>query len=138
MQFNKIRDFLEIPYDELEVLNLEAKKKAFDMVSVEEVQAHYINYLEKEKRIKAITICFSDIEGRFHTLDYDKKFFLKSLDNLTFDGSSVRGFSELHKSDLRILPDWHSFRWLPSDVFGPGKVLMFGFIVFLFCHNLHL
>jgi glutamine synthetase len=120
-----LREFLEISYDELESLNLEAKKKARERLPQEETQAHYSGYLEKEKRIKAVTLCFSDIEGRFHSLDYDKKYFLKSSDNLTFDGSSVRGFTEQHQSDLRLIPDWHTFRWLPADVFGPGKVLMF-------------
>jgi len=59
-------------------------------------------------------------------LDYDKKFLLKSADNLTFDGSSVRGFSRQQESDLRLAIDWPAFYWLPSDVFGPGKVLVFG------------
>lgn len=121
----KIRDFLEIPYDELEAMNLEAKKKALEKSPLEKVQAEYTQYLEKEKRLKAVTLCFSDIEGRFHCLDYDKKFFLRSQDNLTFDGSSVHGYAEISESDLRLFPDWYSFRWLPSDVFGPGKVLMF-------------
>jgi glutamine synthetase len=58
-------------------------------------------------------------------LDYDKKFFLESLDNLTFDGSSVKGFSELHESDLRLKIDWLSLRFVPADVFGPGKVIVF-------------
>jgi glutamine synthetase len=58
-------------------------------------------------------------------LDYDKKFMLKSLDNLTFDGSSIRGFSAQAESDLRLALDWSSLYYLPSDVFGPGKVLMF-------------
>jgi glutamine synthetase len=58
-------------------------------------------------------------------LDYDKKFLLKSGDNLTFDGSSVRGFSAQHESDLRLNIDWSAFYWLPADVFGPGKVLVF-------------
>ena len=61
-------------------------------------------------------------------LDYDKKFLIKSYDNLTFDGSSIRGFSVVKESDLRLAIDWGSFRWLPSDVFGPGKVLVFGLI----------
>lgn len=122
---SKIRDFLEIPYDELEILNLQAKRFALERTPIEKVQAEYCQYLEREKRIKAVTLCFSDIEGKFHSLDYDKKFFLKSLDNLTFDGSSVRGYAELASSDLRLMPDWYSFRWLPSDVFGTGKVLLF-------------
>lgn len=71
-------------------------------------------------------MCFSDIEGRFHMLDYDKKFMLGSADNLTFDGSSIRGFTAQSESDLRLSPDWTSMFWLPSDVFGPGKVIMFG------------
>ena len=58
-------------------------------------------------------------------LDYDKKFLLASLDNLTFDGSSIRGFSQQHESDLRLDIDWTSFRSLPSDVFGDGKVVVF-------------
>src|SRR5690606_8564729 len=84
-----------------------------------------VRYLTDERRIKAVTVCFTDLEGRLHMLDYDKKFLVKSQDNLTFDGSSVRGFSQLHESDLRLQIDWSAFYWLPSDVFGPGKVLVF-------------
>ena len=82
-----LRNFLEIPYDRLEELNLEAKKKRVSNLSDKDLKTHYLNYLKKEKRLKAVTIGFSDMEGRFHMLDYDKKFFLGSYDNLTFDGS---------------------------------------------------
>lgn len=44
---------------------------------------------------------------------------------MTFDGSSIRGFSEQRESDLRLKVDWASIKWLPSDVFGSGKVIMF-------------
>src|SRR6202042_1676056 len=60
-----------------------------------------------------------------HMLDYDKKFFLSSLDNLTFDGSSIKGLSELHESDLRLSTDWTSITFVPADIFGPGKVILF-------------
>ncbi|HXR65145.1 MAG TPA: glutamine synthetase beta-grasp domain-containing protein, partial [Ktedonobacteraceae bacterium] len=93
--------FLALPYDELEDLNLEAREKR-DTVSPEEQEQHYRKYLEGEKRIKAVTLCFSDLEGRFHMLDYDKKFLLASADNLTFDGSSIRGFTSQRESDLRL------------------------------------
>ena len=124
----ELRNFLEIPYDELEELNLEAKEKVARRTSEEELREYYLKYLHDEKRIKAVTVCFSDIEGRFHMLDYDKKFLLSSYDNLTFDGSSIRGFSVVRESDLRLHVDWGTFRWLPSDVFGPGKVIVFGLI----------
>ena len=72
---------------------------------------------------------FSDLEGRLHMLDYDKKFLLKSWDNLTFDGSSIRGFTAQRESDLRLGIDWGAFYWAPADVFGPGKVLVFGEVI---------
>src|SRR5689334_24383035 len=48
-----------------------------------------LKYLAGEKRLKAVTVCFADLEGRLHMLDYDKKFLLKSADNLT-DRKSTR------------------------------------------------
>src|ERR1051325_11175662 len=118
-----LRDFLEIPYDELEDRNLAAKQQRLDRVSPDKIQEERLKYLHDEKRIKAVTVCFTDLEGRFHMLDYDKKFLLGSVDNLTFDGSSIRGFSQQRESDLRLRVDWPAFYWLPADVFGPGKVL---------------
>ncbi len=121
-----LRDFLEIPYDRLEEMNLQAKADRLSRKAPEEIQEERMRYLQDEKRIKAVTVCFTDLEGRLHMLDYDKKFLLKSADNLTFDGSSIRGFSAQQESDLRLAIDWPAFYWLPSDVFGPGKVLVFG------------
>jgi glutamine synthetase len=120
--------FLALPYGELEELNVGAREKR-DTVPLEEQESEYRSYLEKEKRIRAVTLCFSDLEGRFHMLDYDKKFLLDSADNLTFDGSSIRGFTAQRESDLRIKPDWSSFFWLPADLFGSGKVIMFANIL---------
>ncbi|MEK6797667.1 MAG: glutamine synthetase family protein [Planctomycetota bacterium] len=125
-EINGLRNFLAIPYDELEEMNLEAKRQRLERVSAEIIEESRRKYLADEKRLKAVTVCFSDLEGRFHMLDYDKKFLLKSADNLTFDGSSIRGFSEISESDLRLKVDWPAFYWLPADVFGPGKVIVFG------------
>src|ERR1044071_7437198 len=121
-----LRDFLEIPYDELEDRNLAAKQQRLDRVSPDKIREERMKYLTDEKRIKAVTVCFTDLEGRFHMLDYDKKFLLGSADNLTFDGSSIRGFSRQQESDLRLGVDWGAFYWMPSDIFGAGKVLVFG------------
>jgi len=128
MSTPNLRDFLEIPYDELEEMNLEAKSERVSRVSIDKIREKRMKYLADEKRIKAVTVCFTDLEGRLHMLDYDKKFLLKSSDNLTFDGSSIRGFSAQSESDLRLGIDWPAFYWLPSDVFGPGKVLVFGMV----------
>jgi glutamine synthetase len=121
-----LRDFLTLPYGELEELNLRAKRQRSERVAPEKIQEERLKYLRDENRIKAVTVMFSDLEGRLHMLDYDKKFLLGSFDNLTFDGSSIRGFSAQRESDLRLALDWSAFYWAPGDIFGPGKVLVFG------------
>src|ERR1700719_100926 len=126
---NELRNFLALSYDELEELNLKAKEQRKNRIAAHKVQEERIKYLTDEKRIKAVTVLFSDLEGRLHMLDYDKKFLIKSWDNLTFDGSSIRGFTAQRESDLRLAMDWSAFYWGPSDVFGSGKVLVFGAVI---------
>src|SRR6195256_6444876 len=126
---NPLQDRLNLPYGELEDLNLMAKEQRKKRVPIDKIQEQRIKYLTDEKRIKAVTVLFSDLEGRLHMLDYDKKFLVKSWDNLTFDGSSIRGFTAQRESDLRLGIDWGAFYWAPSDVFGSGKVLVFGEVI---------
>lgn len=123
-----LRNFLEIPYDQLEEMNLEAKAKRLARVAPDTLREERMRYLNDQNGIKAVTVCFADLEGRLHMLDYDKKFLLKAADSLTFDGSSVSGFAVQSESDLRLAIDWSAFYWLPADVFGPGKVLLFGMV----------
>jgi glutamine synthetase len=126
---NEYRNFLALSYEELEELNLEAKKERSDRVAADTVREKRLKYLADEKRIKAVTVLFTDLEGRLHLLDYDKKFLLGSYENLTFDGSSIRGFTAQKESDLRLGIDWGAFYWVPADVFGNGKVLVFGNVI---------
>ncbi len=126
---NELREFLALSYGELEELNLKAKEQRKNRVAAHKVQEERLKYLSDEKRIKAVTVLFSDLEGRLHMLDYDKKFLIKSWDNLTFDGSSIRGFTAQRESDLRLAMDWGAFYWAPADVFGSGKVLVFGQVI---------
>jgi len=125
----ELRNFLAIPYDELEEMNLKAKQQRLDRVDPEKIREERLKYLTNEKRVKALTVMFSDLEGRLHMLDYDKKFLLKNYENLTFDGSSIRGFTAQRESDLRLGIDWSAFYWGPADVFGPGKILVFGEVI---------
>jgi len=126
MENTALRKFLEIPYDQLEEMNLEAKQQRLERVDRGTIEEARRKYLTDEKRVKAVTVCFSDLEGRFHMLDYDKKFLLRACNNLTFDGSSIRGFAQISESDLKLSIDWPAFYWLPADIFGPGKVVVFG------------
>ncbi|MCX6592075.1 MAG: glutamine synthetase family protein [Acidobacteria bacterium] len=126
---NDLRNFLALSYDELEELNLHAKEQRKNRVSIDTIREERIKYLTDEKRIKAVTVMFSDLEGRLHMLDYDKKFLINSYDNLTFDGSSIRGFTAQRESDLRLGMDWSAFYWGPADIFGTGKVMVFGEVI---------
>src|SRR5665213_793635 len=121
--------YLELPYGELEELNLRAKEQRTTRVPIDEIQEERLKYLTDEKRIKAVTLLFSDLEGRLHMLDYDKKWLVKSWDNMTFDGSSIRGFTAQKESDLRLNVDWSAFYWAPSDILGAGKVMVFGEVI---------
>jgi glutamine synthetase len=125
----EFRSFLELSYEELEELNLRAKEQRRNRVAADVLQEERLKYLADTPGIKAVTVLFSDLEGRLHMLDYDKKFLVKSFDNLTFDGSSIRGFTAQRESDLRLALDWSAFYWTPADVFGSGKVLVFGEVI---------
>src|ERR1700740_3680205 len=124
-----LRNFLALTYEELEDLNLKAKEQRKKRTPIQKIQEERLKYLIDEKRIQAVTVLFTDLEGRLHMLDYDKKFLINSYDNLTFDGSSIRGFTAQRESDLRLGIDWSAFYWAPADVFGPGKVLVFGEVI---------
>ncbi len=126
---SELRSFLELSYEELEDLNLMAKEQRKKRTPVDKLQEERVKYLTDQRHIKAVTVVFSDLEGRLHMLDYDKKFLVKSYDNLTFDGSSIRGFTAQRESDLRLAIDWSAFYWTPADVFGAGKVLVFGEVI---------
>jgi glutamine synthetase len=97
---HELQDFLCLPYTELEELNLHVKEQRLKRVPMHQIQEERLKYLTDEKRIKAVTLLFSDLEGRLHMLDYDKKFLINSWDNLTFDGSSIRAFTP-HRSPRR-------------------------------------
>ena len=56
-----LRDFLEIPYDRLEELNLEVKNARLSRAPVDQVREQRVKYLTDEKRIKAVTVCFTDL-----------------------------------------------------------------------------
>src|SRR5258708_40245139 len=110
---NELRNFLALTYDELEELNLQAKEQRRKRVALHKIQEERLKYLTDEKRIKAVTVLFSDLEGRLHMLDYAKKFLIKSWDSLPFDGSSSRGFTAQRQSDLRLGIEWAAFSCRP-------------------------
>src|SRR5947209_18962932 len=68
-----LRDFLEVPYDELEEMNLEAKEERLARRPADVVREQRMRYLNDEKRINAVTVCLTDLEGLLHMMAYDRK-----------------------------------------------------------------
>jgi len=123
------RNFLALPYGELEEKNLEAKADRANRVSADEIRDKRLKYLTDEKRIKAVTVLFSDLEGRLHLLDYDKKFLLGAHGNLT---STARRFAA-SRHRRRAICGWASTGALSTGFrptcSGNGKVLVFGNVI---------
>ena len=109
---NELRNFLTLPYGRLEELNLQIKDQRRKRVDPNKIREDRVKDLTDAHSVKAVTVLFSDLEGRLHMLDYDKKFIVKSWDNLTFDGSSIRGFTAQKESDLHAAQALDAFSQL--------------------------
>lgn len=81
-----------------------------------------------DSEVRAVTVCFSNVEGKIHLIDYSKDFLLDSHDNLTFDGSSIRGFTLQDESDLRLSIDWETLYFLPASI-DTNKAFVFASII---------
>ncbi|HZC69652.1 MAG TPA: type I glutamate--ammonia ligase [Jatrophihabitans sp.] len=61
----------------------------------------------RDEKVEFIDIRFTDLPGTQQHLNtparfVDEKFF---TDGIQFDGSSIRGFAQIHKSDMTLIPD---------------------------------
>ena len=70
--------FLEISYSELEERNLKLKREREQGKTSDEFGAELRNIIADDDGIKALTVCFSVLEGKLHMLDYNKKYVLES------------------------------------------------------------
>ncbi|MDO5671678.1 MAG: type I glutamate--ammonia ligase [Actinomycetaceae bacterium] len=67
-----------------------------------------VAYVE-ENDIKNIDVRFCDLPGIMQHFTIPARALGDALDNgLMFDGSSIRGFTEIHESDMKLLPDLSS------------------------------
>ncbi len=55
---SSLRDFLEIPYEQLEELNLAAKAQRAARTPIDTLREERLKYLTDEKGIKAVTVAF--------------------------------------------------------------------------------
>ena len=65
-----------------------------------------LSYL-KDNDVKFVDVRFCDLPGTMQHFNVPSEFFDESAftEGLAFDGSSIRGFQQIHESDMMLLPD---------------------------------
>ncbi|WP_182049084.1 type I glutamate--ammonia ligase [Changpingibacter yushuensis] len=82
----------------------------------------------KEEGVKFIDVRFCDLPGVMQHFTIPVKAFKDDVftDGLMFDGSSIRGFTAIHESDMKLVPDVTSAF---VDPFRPEKTLVMNFSI---------
>ena len=73
---------------------------------------------------------FSDLEGKLAHAGLRQEVPHQELGQSNFRRLiDSRLYTRQRESDLRLGIDWAAFYWAPADVFGSGKVLVFGEVI---------
>lgn len=76
----------------------------------------------KEQEVKFLRLQFSDIMGHTKNVEVPASQFEKALDGeITFDGSSIEGFTRIEESDMLLRPDYNTFLIFPEALEGSGR-----------------
>ena len=86
-----------------------------------------LSYIESEN-VAMVDVRFCDLPGVMQHFTVPAGSFTADVfaDGLGFDGSSIRGFQEIHESDMLLLPDPTSAR---IDPFRAAKTLILNFFI---------
>lgn len=117
---------LKLPNSILKRFNEDTREQLAEGKDEEYFKKRFLEFLESEEGIQGVQVYYPSIEGRLHRFEYDREYFLKSHDGLTFDGSSIKGYSDQEESDLRLQPVFSQFYLAPHRSFGAGRVVMLG------------
>jgi glutamine synthetase len=76
----------------------------------------------KEQEVKFLRLQFSDIMGHTKNVEVPASQFEKALEGeITFDGSSIEGFTRIEESDMLLRPDYNTFLIFPEALEGSGR-----------------
>jgi glutamine synthetase len=91
-----------------------------DRVNVLEQQKAYVMRMVEERKVRLIRLWFTDVLGNLKSFAISPAELENALeDGMTFDGSSIDGFSRVQESDVLAIPDPNTFEVLPwSDAKG--------------------
>jgi len=83
----------------------------------EEIKLQEIRKIIAEKCVELLHMQFVDIEGTLKQVTITSAQLEDAVaGKIMFDGSSIKGFSPVHKSDLYLQPDIHTFTILPWSI----------------------
>jgi glutamine synthetase len=86
------------------------------------------------QNVKFLRLQFSDIMGHTKNVEVPASQFDKALEGeITFDGSSIEGFTRIEESDMLLRPDYNTFLVFPEAIEGPGR----GTVARLICDIAH-
>ena len=93
-------------------------------------QAQYVLRTVEERGIRFVQLWFTDVLGRHKAFHVTPAELEDALDQgMTFDGSSIDGFSRIQESDVLARPDLETFQLLPWYEEGAGVARVFCDIV---------
>jgi glutamine synthetase len=76
----------------------------------------------KDQEVKFLRLQFSDIMGHTKNVEVPASQFEKALEGeITFDGSSIEGFTRIEESDMLLRPDYNTFLIFPETLEGSGR-----------------
>src|ERR1700750_144444 len=84
-----------------------------------EQQRDYVLHTVEERGVRLIRLWFTDVLGNLKSFAISPAELENALeDGMTFDGSSIDGYSRIQESDVLAMPDANPFEVMP---FGDPK-----------------
>src|SRR3954465_6064290 len=80
-----------------------------------EQQRNYVLHTVEERGVRLVRLWFTDVLGNLKSFAISPAELENALeDGMTFDGSSIDGFSRIQEADVLAIPDPDTFEVLPG------------------------
>jgi len=91
-----------------------------------EQQCNYVLKTASERGVRMVRLWFTDVLGNLKSFAISQNELENALnDGMTFDGSSIDGFSRIQESDVLAIPDPDTFQILPLGDKGAAEARVF-------------
>jgi glutamine synthetase len=89
-------------------------------------QVDYVLRSVEERKVRLIRLWFTDVLGQLKSFAISPAELENALiEGMTFDGSSIDGFSRVYESDVLAMPDTSTFEVLPWAASGEAEARIF-------------